>query len=587
MLKQIKYRLKNEEGSGLILTLMVLLVLSVLGASLGTLTIGSLNLSDKNRENNSAYYIAEAGANMAYEEFKKDVEKSYNEDTVTSDTSFFSSVKGKVQSSESPYRTYGKGDYKEQFGDSPTAIVSIDPPPSSAGIEREYTINSVGEVNGQERTVAKKVLVTWKDKSTVGSTFPTMPAGAALIVKEGISLKDKTIKGDIYLDSSGEKKFTIGKGTENQINQIGKIYANYTGETEGEKESIFSFPDYYHSKGNENLSKKFTNKVEKINKKIDWDSITVYRNSMKEIGDATKISMKKSIEELREATVKINKTGLNFDINDKHKQPIPLKENYRQPKILFQGNHTIDIGDKNILLATTEIQKKWGETKVVGEGSITFFVSEKADLTGGPFNTDENRVDLIIYLDRLVSSTKVAGASTYYAQIIAPYSDIEVSGSGAVIGDITAQNVVVSGAGKVTGNITADQVTIQSGKKIIGDIVANRVVLSGSGEVLGNIISDSIIVPEGAKVTGNLVAKNVNFSGGGKVIGNVSADEVNISGGGLQVLGSIIAHDVSISGGGTIEYHYFNFNDYDSESNESDVRIDDLINPRPAIEVEE
>ncbi|MDZ7835806.1 MAG: pilus assembly PilX N-terminal domain-containing protein [Alkalibacterium sp.] len=63
--------IKNEEGSGLVLALMTLLVLSVLGASLGAVTVGSFKLGDVNRDDTSAYYIAEAGANMAYEEMEE------------------------------------------------------------------------------------------------------------------------------------------------------------------------------------------------------------------------------------------------------------------------------------------------------------------------------------------------------------------------------------------------------------------------------------------------------------------------------------------------------------------------------------
>lgn len=52
---------QNEQGSALVYTLMVLLLLSLLGLSVGMVTVGSYKLSDSNRDYTSAYYIAELG----------------------------------------------------------------------------------------------------------------------------------------------------------------------------------------------------------------------------------------------------------------------------------------------------------------------------------------------------------------------------------------------------------------------------------------------------------------------------------------------------------------------------------------------
>ena len=73
----IKHLREDEKGSGLVLTLMVLLVLSVLGVSIGALTLGSYRLSDANRDDTSAYYVAEAGAVAAYESIQSQVLGAY------------------------------------------------------------------------------------------------------------------------------------------------------------------------------------------------------------------------------------------------------------------------------------------------------------------------------------------------------------------------------------------------------------------------------------------------------------------------------------------------------------------------------
>ena len=68
---------KKEDGAGLVLALMVLMVLTVLGLTVAGVTIGSHKLGDTSRDSNSAYYIAEAGANLAYEEIKNSVMPAY------------------------------------------------------------------------------------------------------------------------------------------------------------------------------------------------------------------------------------------------------------------------------------------------------------------------------------------------------------------------------------------------------------------------------------------------------------------------------------------------------------------------------
>ena len=88
--KGIKRLREDEKGSGLVLTLMVLLVLSVLGVSIGTLTLGSYRLSASNRDDTSAYYVAEAAAVAAYDEIQRSVLSAYQSNAT--EGSFYNQV---------------------------------------------------------------------------------------------------------------------------------------------------------------------------------------------------------------------------------------------------------------------------------------------------------------------------------------------------------------------------------------------------------------------------------------------------------------------------------------------------------------
>lgn len=82
---------QNEQGSALVYTLMVLLLLSLLGLSVGMVTVGSYKLSDSNRDYTSAYYIAEAGANQVKSDFTEKVNTIYESSPITKDV-FISKV---------------------------------------------------------------------------------------------------------------------------------------------------------------------------------------------------------------------------------------------------------------------------------------------------------------------------------------------------------------------------------------------------------------------------------------------------------------------------------------------------------------
>ncbi|GEK90602.1 PilX N-terminal domain-containing pilus assembly protein [Alkalibacterium kapii] len=190
--KQLHSYIKNEEGSGLILALMTLLVLSVLGASLGAVTIGSFKLGDNTRDDSSAYYIAEAGANMAYEEMKAGVMAVYDKNLP--ENSFFNGedgVKGVRESIDGEGYTF-----EEQSGEVPTATITVKE--VSNANPREYVITSVGEVDGKTRTVKKPLTVSWSE----GDIPIEFPNESAIISKGDIELKNGVeIHGNIYLPS--------------------------------------------------------------------------------------------------------------------------------------------------------------------------------------------------------------------------------------------------------------------------------------------------------------------------------------------------------------------------------------------------
>lgn len=202
--------IKNEEGSALVLAMMVLLVFVALGTAVGTVTVGSYRLSDNNREYNSAYYIAEAGANMAYEEIESYVLEAYDESLISEN--FFDKM-GNPFGAENNKKHQVYDNFEPQSGTIPEAIVSVEGP-EGTGKTRKYTIKSTGEVAGKTRTVEKPITINWVRKGDNGGTspIPDVPTGAVLIAKNKLNILNGTITGETYISSTKNNSIKLSGG---------------------------------------------------------------------------------------------------------------------------------------------------------------------------------------------------------------------------------------------------------------------------------------------------------------------------------------------------------------------------------------
>lgn len=222
----------NEEGSALVLTLMIFLVLTVLATSISFLTVGSFRLSDINRDGTSAFYIAEAGAKKAYEKASQEVMKTYEATTTTTSSDFYAALDALFLNKERPFS------FDKQFGDDAKANVTFT---ATGSNPRKYTLTSTGSVGGKTRTVQKQFDVAWVDKGGSGG-LPELPKNAALMTKGKTEIIGNSLTGNIYTTagdtnttSTGEKNFIIDNPTFNNTT----IFHS--------KNTIFSYHSWYEN----------------------------------------------------------------------------------------------------------------------------------------------------------------------------------------------------------------------------------------------------------------------------------------------------------------------------------------------------
>ncbi|UTR11250.1 PilX N-terminal domain-containing pilus assembly protein [Evansella sp. LMS18] len=146
----MKKNLKNEKGIALVAVLLMITVISILSVALMGVTATNIKLSSGERDYQSVYYIAEAGAIKAYQNIKNERLMDIYEEADSAEQFF-----GKLQNELGPIII---NNFEESFGHEPYAEVNLN------GHPEEYHITSTGFLGNRSRTVTLDINIDWVDK---------------------------------------------------------------------------------------------------------------------------------------------------------------------------------------------------------------------------------------------------------------------------------------------------------------------------------------------------------------------------------------------------------------------------------------
>jgi len=464
--------IKNEEGSGLILALMTLMVLSVLGASLGAITIWSYKLGDVNRDDTSAYYIAEAGANMAYEEMKNGVLKAYS-DYPNAEGAFYSAIEDRGNEN-SIIRQIEKKSYtfSEQFGDKPTVKITISEP--TGFNPKEYTILSTGEVAGKNRTVRKTVEVNWVGKDSAQNIY--LPENASILSKSGTEVKNNgvTIIGDIHIDALGPPGFKATK--EFEFNDIVYFHpdleGNYNKVTQGgkaKKENLRTRDNPLPWKDYEKFVAEVSVPDYNAYSYVPNDSIYKDSNSHKVVDNGF---------------ININNyRANNYSLN--------LNDHSRGKKLTVSQDLTlnIDTNDKTINLVLDELDMPQGKINITGDGSLNLFVLNDVNFGGGSTVNKNGSTDKMNLYYFGSNRFTLAGSQYINGSVFIDQSDVTLTGSGNIGGNIVSngENKIIEISGGSINNAfifsPKSTVSLVQGAVVQGVVVADQIDLDGGAKI--------------------------------------------------------------------------------------------------------
>lgn len=565
MRKKLMRVLNCEDGSGLVLALMTLLVLSVLGASLGAITIGSHRLSSVNRDTTSAYYIAEAGVNQAYEEIKDVVMKAY-ESNPTSYDNFINPIDYFAFNYE---MNNEENSFEPQFGHSPTATVDIKEISEDEN-SKSYLITSVGNVDNKSRVVEKSFDVTFIQQDA-GVNFPMFPEDAALISKNTIDMSGGAkISGDVHVDSQANDSIIfdgdagIDNGTifhhpnVNSTNVI-KMPSYYDSADYSVQKRSNSLPwnDYTQFVDNYKIQPEYKSKLDGNS----YDSLTNFRyvhdayNSHMIIQNNNinlDTYMVKKHDLLLNSDIRINniivgqnstlniETNRNVKINDisinSSNLYIKATGNSNSVEInnltLNTGNVILDTGERNIDIHFNNLTINNNRIRFVGSGNVNVYINNNLTLNNG--SIDIEGTGNYNFLAKQYNHNNGNLLIQNNAKVELNILEVFKFSSGQINNSPGAKSINMN-----LNYFGSSDLSIGGGVFMLGNLFLNQsnLTLTGSGNIQGLIISKGTKVDiKGGSINNSLILapfSEIIFSEGGKVSGVVVADKIKMSGGTL------------------------------------------------------
>lgn len=482
----------NEEGSALVLTLMIFLVLTVLATSISFLTVGSFRLSDINRDGTSAFYIAEAGAKKAYEKASQEVMKTYEATTTTTSSNFYAALDALFLKKERPFS------FAKQLRDDAKANVTFTATDSNP---RKYTLTSTGSVGGKTRTVQKQFDVSWVDKGGSGG-FPALPENAALVTRGNTEIIGNELKGDIYT-TIGEKP--PRHGVKEQLTF-----------------SWGAFNDNVYYLSSKITKEQLTNNVNKPKGFIDMGTPINWKGYEDLINDYVVPTVKTVITETLQDKVfyayggkehyLIKNGNINFhrgfptqDDSGRNlsSYTLDVNKNLEFKDINVEAGKTLVInpngGNRVILVDNLSVTS--GNIDIVGEGKVTLVVDKNINFNHTlRINNEENKNKLLfVYTGK---NAKFKYISKLYGNIIVKNenADVEINDSfidGVFVTDSKKVNLKTNGTSNML--LIAPFAHVEMGSyHIKGSIIANSFKLNGNGGTLEYAKIDTSGFPVGS-----------------------------------------------------------------------------------------
>lgn len=504
--------IKNQRGSALALALFLVVIISILGISLISVSSNSLKQVDYERKDQAVFYIAEAGINLAKEDVKIKLRK-IEDDAIQEITKWITDQNIYRKANKLPKLTkqmamkhyvevvlkeeFDKAIDKGYFSDtsftiSTGKVASIELQPTSADFKVKIistgTIDSAKErVVDQEIKLRPSLYIDLDDDEEDGSGSGTPP-----LVSGDWENHTVLTSGNIVFNSSGEIHGDTSLRYGNVIfnNYSGKILTE-DGSTGGKinmdssKQSIT--PQNQQQKNEWHYPKTILPPLAIDPKSFlpndFWERTTDKTNQLSKLSPLQKYT--------------ITKDGKSIDLvsngvlSTKEGQPyawlrsdvtLNLTEDTHLKTIEIYSNRTININvDSEVNLLVDDFDMNYGTINVTGNGKLNLYVKKFTALnstTGFNANTaDPSKVNFY-YVGS--SQFTLNGSTPFYATLFSQSANMSLGSGSKVYGNI------ISGGSKITFSGS----TPSTGQYVIAPNA--EFIIDGSASIRGSVVADSI-----------------------------------------------------------------------------------------------
>ncbi|MEC1301784.1 polymer-forming cytoskeletal protein [Lysinibacillus capsici] len=515
--------LKNENGYAFLLVFFTIILISVLGLSILKVSSNTLKTSDHERDDQSVYYIAEAGLNYGREHTRKNFEiaeslatTEYQKQKIAYEkkqdpnppdfkgllkielenlgypandnnikkTILIKSEDPAIQDIES--RVRDKVNYipfliptfDDQFGLKPKVRVSITLEDAD---DLRYRIESIGEFEDTSIKRTLQQIITMKLDYTDSSNnpsddddAPTEGSGGGHFVPHEYTVQTK---GDIILNGGGK---IIG----NVASAGGKV--KLTGGTEitgniGVSPENLDVPEYLN---------KFKNQTTQAQDFPAGNALAPFPEDR--MNDLAQLNYPPNEELIKSSS---NKTNIiyngNFQADNWMASDYTLNlsgdTHFKEFKVGQNNTITINIGDSDKDLYIEDLNILQGHIKIIGTGKLNIYVKDSLHIKGS-FNNGGD-VSQINFLYSGSKPLTLSNETQLNGSLYAKEADLTFSGGVGVKGNI------YSGGNNITFNGGFNS----EGQHIIAPNADVKVV--AGAHIKGAIVADTILVDGGASIT--------------------------------------------------------------------------------------
>ena len=499
--------IKNQRGSALALALFLVVIISILGISLISVSSNSLKQVDYERKDQAVFYIAEAGINLAKEDVKIKLRK-IEDDAIQEITKWITDQNIYRKANKLPKLTkqmamkhyvevilkeeFDKAIDKGYFSDtsftiSTGKVASIELQPTSTDFKVKIistgTIDSAKErVVDQEIKLRPSLYIDLGDDEEDGSGSGTPP-----LVSGDWENHTVLTSGNIVFNSSGEIHGDTSLRYGNVIfnNYSGKILTE-DGSTGGKinmdssKQSIT--PQNQQQKNEWHYPKTILPPLAIDPKSFlpndFWERTTDKTNQLSAIPLLSKYTLSNGVDLVTNGVLSTEdpkgylKNNVTFNLtSDTHLS-----------RIRITSNRTITINiDSEVNLLVDDFDMDYGTINITGNGKLNLYVKKFTALnstTGFNANTaDPSKVNFY-YVGS--SQFTLNGSTPFYATLFSQSANMSLGSGSKVYGNI------ISGGSKITfsGN------TPTTGQYVIAPNA--ELIIDGSASIRGSVVADSI-----------------------------------------------------------------------------------------------